>query len=386
MNKSFTVLVMPGEGVGPEVVREGVRVLRAVTESFAIPLALAEFEVGQATRERTGESLPSAARAACDALANSAHAAILFGSVADEPIGLLRKAYDLFANLRPLRIWPGLVRVSPLRPALLENVDLLIVRELVSDIYYGRATDGGGVGHRWAAQEMRYAEPEVRRIVCVALDQANRRRQSLTLVHKGNVIPGIHALWRDVLREERQRFPGVSVSDVLVDAAALHLVLHPARYDVLLCPNLFGDILSDLCGAIAGSLGLMPSASLNAAGFGLYECIGGTAPDIAGQQKANPIGTILSVAMMCRYTLRHEEAASAIEQAVAAVVATHRTSDIMEPGCQLVTTQELGRLIAARVGPAGGSDCAAAGCGRRDSLTPSSPCENMSHTSSGPCT
>ena len=323
--------------------------LRAVAELFAIPLALSEFEVGQAARARTGEFLPLAARAACDEHANSPRAAILFGSVVDEPIGLLRKDYDLFANLRPLRILPELRRVSPLQPERLQDVDVLIVRELVSDIYYGRATGGGQVGHRWAAQEMRYAEPEVQRIARVALDQASRRRQSLTLVHKGNVIPGIHALWRNILQDEQQRFPQVVVSDVLVDAAALHLVLHPDRYDVLLCPNLFGDILSDINGAIAGSLGLMPSASLNAAGFGLYECIGGTAPDIAGLQKANPIGTILSVAMMCRLTFRHEEAASAIERAVATVVKTYRTPDIMEVGCRPVTTTDMGSLIAAHL-------------------------------------
>jgi len=346
---SYTVIVMPGEGIGPEVVNEGVRVLRAAAKVFRIPIELLTYEVGKAAFARTGEFLPRDARDACDRLCSSRQAAILFGSVDDEPIGYLRKDYDLFANLRPIRAIQDLWQISPLKPERIRNVDLLIVRELVSDIYYGISRTGGVGSHRWASQEMYYSEHEVERIARVAFEQARIRRRCLTFVHKGNVINGVFDLWQDVLRREHCQFLDVALSDVLVDAAALHLVLQPGQFDVLLCPNLFGDILSDIGGAILGSVGLLPSASLNAAGFALYECVGGTAPDIAGMQKANPIGTILSVAMMCRHTFRNDDAATLIERAVVKVLESHRTPDIMQLGCHLATTAELGTQIADQI-------------------------------------
>lgn len=344
----YIIIVMPGEGVGPEVVREGQRVLDAVSQTHNIPLETHTFEVGRAALAKCGEYLPPEARRACDRASESGRGAILFGSVEDEPIGMLRKDYDLFANLRPVHASTALLDVSPLRPEVVRGTDMLIVRELVSDIYYGKAHSGVSEG-RWASQEMYYAEHEIERIVRVALEAARTRRKSLTLVHKGNVIKGVYALWKDVLHREHSLFPDVRLSEMLVDAMAMQMVLQPTQYDVLLCSNLFGDILSDIGGAIVGSVGLLPSASLNASGFALYECVGGTAPDIAGQEKANPTGTILSVAMMCRYTFKNVRAAETIERAVEKVFETHRTSDIACGNCSTVTTREIGDRIVAEI-------------------------------------
>jgi isocitrate/isopropylmalate dehydrogenase len=242
-----------------------------------------------------------------------------------------------------------LISVSPLKQQLAESIDMLLVRELVSDIYYGESKQGSTQQGRWASQQMFYSETEVRRIVRVALDCAQSRRKDLVLVHKGNVIKEIFAIWRDVLLKEARAFPEVRCREILVDTMAMQMVRQPFDFDVILCSNLFGDILSDLGAGVLGSLGLLPSASRNEEGFALYEPVGGTAPEIAGRNVANPVASILSVALWCRYTLHNETAARLIEQAVEDVLVTHRTRDILETGCERVSTQEMGALIAQKM-------------------------------------
>lgn len=336
---------MGGEGIGPEIVAEGAKVLRVLAQQFGLSLTLESFEVGERAYQRTGHHLPREAELACDALKDRRDAAILFGAVSQQPIGLLRKKYDLFANVRPIRVSEALVGISRLKAEYVRGVDMLIVRELTSGIYYGKARAGVDAEGRWALQEAYYHEREVRRICRVALELAQGRKRRLTWVHKGNVIPGVFGLWREVLAEEQRQFADVVLDEMLVDTMAMQMVLRPRDFDVLLCSNLFGDILSDLGGGLVGSVGLLPSASFNSAGFALYESVGGTAPDIAGRNLANPSSTLLSVAMLCRHTLRSEAAAQRLEAAVEAVLMKHRTQDIWEEGCEQVSTSQMGELV-----------------------------------------
>jgi 3-isopropylmalate dehydrogenase len=341
-----TVLVMAGEGIGPEIVREGSKVLEAAAERFGLRMTLVPFEVGLPAIARTGKPLPDEAADACRELCRDRSGAILFGAVSDEPIGVLRKEFDLFANLRPIRAVPALLDISPLTRQRIAGGDMPIVRELVSGIYYGEARQGRDARGRWASQEAFYAEREIRRIVRVGLEQARRRRKRLTLVHKGNVIKGVFGLWQDVLRDEATCHPDVVVDDILVDNMAMQMVLRPGDFDVVLCSNLFGDILSDLGGGLLGSIGLLPSASLNEAGFGLYESIGGTAPDIAGQNQANPTSTILSAALLLRHTFEDERAARHVERAVYRALEKHRTADVWAGGTERVSCRQMGDVVA----------------------------------------
>lgn len=349
INSPVKLVVLPGEGIGPEVTAEGLRIAQTVQSLFEIPVEIEIYEVGEIARQKTGYVFPSEAERACDTAAMSACGAILFGAVSDEPIGILRKKYDLFANLRPIRIIRPLVGRSPLKRELAELIDMLIVRELVSDIYYGEANSGKNESGRWASQQMFYSEKEVRRIVRTALNSAQSRRKNLVLVHKGNVIKEIFDIWRSVFYDEAKAFPEILCREILVDTMAMQMVKQPSDFDVILCSNLFGDILSDLGAGLVGSLGLLPSASMNENGFALYEPVGGTAPDIAGKNMANPVASILSVALWCRHSLENEAAARLIEQAVENVLVHYRTSDILEAGCELVSTKEMGRLIAQRM-------------------------------------
>lgn len=343
----YHVMLMPGEGIGLEIVQEGKRVLKAVADLYELDLDITDHVVGEAKFKQSGRYLSQETERRCNELKTNPQAAILFGAVADEPIGILRKQYNLFANLRPIRAFSQLKSVSPLRPERLSNVDILIVRELVSGIYYGERAKGRDGQGRWAKQEMYYHELEVRRIIKRALSLAKGRRKRLHLVHKGNAIPEVFDLWLSVLNEVAQGYPEVECHDILVDNMAMQMVLRPQNFDVLLCSNLFGDILSDLGAGLIGSIGLLPSASLNEHGFGLFESVGGTAPDIAGQQKANPLSTILSVAMICRHTFNHEKAARTIESAVDEVLCKYRTVDIYEEGYELVSTTEMGSQVVA---------------------------------------
>jgi 3-isopropylmalate dehydrogenase len=344
----FTVIVLPGDGIGPEVTSEGVRVLTAADEIFGLGITLRQFEVGERLFDSTGVYMEQDALDACDRGQAESNAAILFGAVPFEPIGMLRERYDLFANLRPVRAHPSLSAVSPLKPELIDGLDLLIVRELTSDVYYGKSRqghDGDGIG-AWASQEMYYNEYQVARVAKVAFEQARARRRRLTFAHKANAICEVFGLWWDVLNPMRLDYPDVEFDDLYVDNMAAQLCMRPADFDVILAPNLFGDILSDLAGGLLGSLGLLPSASLNAVGFGLYEPVSGTAPTIAGRGIANPIGSILSAAMLCEHALGRKDARDLIEDAVRATVPTRRTKDIAKSGAFFASTSELGAAVA----------------------------------------
>lgn len=339
---------MPGEGIGPEVIEQAVRVLEAVAYRYAIDVAVSHHRVGEAEFAESGRYLSPDTEDLCDRLQYNPHAAILFGSVSDEPIGILRKKYDLFANIRPIQSRPSTAGISPLVAARAKPIDMVIIRELTSGIYYGKTNHGKDEDGCWASQELYYHEWEIRRIVRYGLELADKRRNKLHLVHKVNVIQGVFKLWLELLHQESVHYPKVECIDMLVDNAAMQMVLNPYQFDVLLCSNMFGDILSDVGAGIIGAIGLLPSASRNAYGFSLYEPIGGTAPDIAGQQKANPIAAILSVAMLYRYTMQNPQAAETIELAVDRVLNHYHTPDLANENRIIVSTAELGdRIISA---------------------------------------
>jgi 3-isopropylmalate dehydrogenase len=340
--RRFTVATIPGDGIGPEVVAAARAVVDAAGERFGFAVAWQELVVGGAAIDRYGVALRGEDLAVCaDA------DAVLLGAVGgprwDDPnaavrpeqaLFALRGGLGLYANLRPVTVDAPLIDASPLRPERLAGVDLLILRELTGGLYFGKpseevVTSAG----REAVDTLRYTEEEIRRLVRLGFELARSRRHHLTSVDKANVLASSR-LWRKVVEEMRPEFPDVTVEHRLVDAAAMLLVQRPAAFDVIVTENLFGDILSDEASVLAGSLGMLPSASLGdrltAHGrFGLYEPIHGSAPDIAGQGKANPIGTIRSAAMLLRWSLGEGPAAEAVEQAVIAVLADgHGTIDL----------------------------------------------------------
>jgi 3-isopropylmalate dehydrogenase len=346
----FTVVVLPGDGIGPEVTAEAVRILDAVADLYGYRITTPEYPIGAAGIAVAGEALPPATRdAARDA------DAVLLGAVGDPALagatgnrrpeaGLLalRKLLGAYANLRPVSVHPALRHVSPLRSERLDNVDLLIVRELTGGIYYGepRGRDEGS-----ALNTLRYSVEEIERVSRVAFDAARRRRRSVTSVDKANVLE-VSQLWRDTVARIAAEYPDVHLEHLYVDFAAMRLVADPASFDVLLTENLFGDILSDEAAVLTGSLGLLPSASIGD-GPGLFEPVHGSAPDIAGRGMANPIGAIASAAMLLRFGLGLPEAADAVDRAVAAVLtAGARTVDIARPGERALATSEIGERIA----------------------------------------
>lgn len=320
------VAVLPGDGIGPEVVVEALRVL----EALDLGLVFETAAVGGAAYQTTGHPLPEATLA----LARGADA-ILFGAIGDprfdtlprelrpeQAILGLRKQLGLFANLRPAKLFPELADASALRPEVARTIDLMIVRELTGDVYFGtpRGRRTTEAGLREGFDTMRYDEAEVARIARLGFETARRRRGKLCSVDKANVLE-TSQLWRDVVIEVAAYYPDVELSHMYVDNAAMQLVRSPGQFDTILTGNLFGDILSDQASMCVGSIGMLPSASLDANGKGLYEPIHGSAPDIAGQGKANPLATILSAAMMLRHSLGRPEAADRIEAAVAAALA-----------------------------------------------------------------
>ena len=348
------VAVLAGDGIGPEITAQAVRVLQAVAGD-GLALDMETALVGGAAYDAVGEPLPEATVAVC-ARAD----AILFGAVGgpqydrlDRPLRpeqallRLRKRFDLFANLRPAIVYPALAHASPLRPELVAGLDLLILRELTSDIYFGqpRGIRTNEAGEREGFDTMRYTEGEIRRIAHAAFLAARKRARRVTSIDKANVLETTQ-LWRDVVAEVGREYPDVQLSHMLVDNAAMQLIRNPKQFDVMLCGNMFGDILSDEASMLTGSIGMLPSASLNADGFGLYEPIHGSAPDIAGRDMANPLATILSAAMMLRYSLGQEAAARRIEGAVRSVLASGlRTADIDEPGAERVGTRAMGDAV-----------------------------------------
>ena len=360
-----SILLAPGDGIGPEVLEEGLKVLSAVERRFGHEFQYERALVGGAAIDRYGvalrdETLEAAARSR----------AVLFGAVGgpqwDDPqaparpeqaILGLRKGLGLFANLRPVRANPLLLEGSALKPAILEGVDMVVVRELTGGIYFGRPQKRWQNSRgRQAVDTMRYSEREIERILRVGFELARGRRQKLASVDKANVLE-TSRLWREIATELAADYPEVELSHVLVDACAMHLITHPASFDVIVTGNMFGDILTDEASVLAGSMGMLPSASLGerrrgGVGIGMYEPIHGTAPDIAGQGVANPIAMILSAALMLRHSLALEEEAAAIEQAVDETLAQgYRTPDIASAGADAVDTARMGSLIAERLLP-----------------------------------
>jgi len=349
------IAVLPGDGIGPEITEQAVRVLRALD----LDLELHSAPVGGAAYEAQGHPLPASTLE----LAQSS-AAVLFGAVGDwkydslprelrpeQAILGLRKAMGLFANLRPAILYPQLANASSLKPEVVAGLDILIVRELTGDIYFGQprgvreVQEGAFKGERQGFDTMHYAESEVRRIAHVAFQAAGKRGKRLCSVDKANVLE-TSQFWRDIMISVAAEYPQVELSHMYVDNAAMQLVRAPKAFDVIVTGNLFGDILSDEAAMLTGSIGMLPSASLNSASQGLYEPSHGSAPDIAGKNVANPLATILSAAMLLRYSLNLPEHAARIEAAVQSVLEQGlRTADIFEDGANKVSTSQMGDAV-----------------------------------------
>jgi 3-isopropylmalate dehydrogenase len=356
MNKN--ILILPGDGIGPEIVAEAEKVLRRLNEQLGLSVAIEHGLVGGASYDVHGQPLTEStldqARAAD---------AVLLGAVGgpkwenldialrpEKGLLGLRAGLGLFANLRPAILYPQLADASTLKPELVAGLDLMIVRELTGGIYFGqpRGVRQREDGEREGFNTLVYSESEIRRIARVAADIAAKRSARVCSVDKANVLECTE-LWREVVSETyRSDFPQIELSHMYVDNAAMQLIRAPKQFDVILTTNMFGDILSDAAAMLTGSIGMLPSASLDEKGFGMYEPIHGSAPDIAGQGVANPLATILSLAMMLRYSLDLPDAAERIERAVSRVLDQGlRTADIMSQGCRQVTTAEMGDAVLA---------------------------------------
>ena len=349
------IAVLPGDGIGTEIVAEAVKVLNALELKFEMQEAL----VGGAAYEAHGHPLPESTLK----LAQESDA-ILFGAVGDwkydnlerslrpeQAILGLRKNLGLFANFRPAICYEELVGASSLKPELISGLDILIIRELTGDIYFGQprgrrvATDGHFPGAEEAFDTMRYSRPEIERIAHVAFQAARKRSKKVTGVDKSNVLETFQ-FWKDVVTEVHKEYPDVALDHMYVDNAAMQLVKEPKKFDVVVTGNMFGDILSDEASMLTGSIGMLPSASLNSKNQGLYEPSHGSAPDIAGKGIANPLATILSAAMMLRFSLNQAQSADRIETAVKSVLASGlRTVDIWSEGTQKVSTREMGEAV-----------------------------------------
>jgi 3-isopropylmalate dehydrogenase len=345
------ILLLPGDGIGPEVVATAVQVLEAVGSKYGHVFSFREELIGGCAIDRYGAAITDETLAAC-----KASDAVLLGAVGgpkwDDPQGKvrpeqgllrLRKSLGVFANLRPVRIHPDLVNVSPLKPEKLAGVDMLVVRELTGGLYFGQPRGRDIVdGATRAVDTLEYYDYEIRRVVDLAFRQAQDRRKRVTSVDKANVLESSR-LWRQIATEVGLAYPDVALEHVLVDTASMQLIANPARFDVLVTENMFGDILTDEASVLAGSMGVLPSASLGDGGPGLYEPIHGSAPDIAGKGIANPIGTILSAALMLRYSCGLEQEAMAIESAVDRTLAAgRRTADL---GGKLTTRQMADEVV-----------------------------------------
>jgi 3-isopropylmalate dehydrogenase len=361
------VTSLPGDGIGPEVTSQAICVLEQVATNFGHDLELDEKEIGGVAIERYGDPLPKQTLRAC-----LESQAVLLGAVGHPAFdksprelrpeaGLLRLRQELgsFANLRPAVFYSPLAGISPLREEVVRNTDILIVRELLGGLYFGEPRSiEGETGNQQALNTMRYSENEVERIARVAFELARGRRKRVLSVDKANVLE-CSRLWREVVTKTGQVFPDVQLSHMYVDAAAMELVKRPAEFDVILTENMFGDILSDEAGGIVGSLGLLASASIGAK-VGLYEPVHGSAPDIAGKSIANPLGAILSVALMLRHTFRLEEEAHCVETGViSALMGGFRTRDLASKGERTVSTEEMGAQIVEFVELASGTSKAA---------------------------
>ena len=357
----YKIALIRGDGIGPEVVNEAVGVLDTVAEKYGHQIEYVDVLLGGCATEAVGKSYPDGTAEKCRECD-----AVLLGAVGgpkwgpDKPaeqrpetaLLAIRKDLGLYANLRPATLRPAMTDASPLRKETAEKgIDLMLVRELTGGVYFGKRdkyqTEDRGIE---ATDLMAYSEKEIERVGRRAFELARLRRNKVSSVDKANVLE-TSRLWRSVMHRLAQEYPDVVYEDVLVDNCAMQIVRDPGQFDVLVTENMFGDILSDEASMVTGSIGLLPSASIGDSAPGLYEPIHGSAPDIAGQDKANPIATILSVAMMFRYSFQRPEEAAAIEEAVDAVLAEGwRTADIAEPGMTPIGTREMGRLISQKLG------------------------------------
>lgn len=354
---SYKITVIPGDGIGKEITDSAVEVLKKVDEKFGLGLSYTYKDAGGTAYDKFGTPLPEDTIEAC-----KASDGVLFGAVGgdkwdnvdpalrpEKAILGLRKNLGLYANLRPVKVADALVEYSPLKPELVRGVDLVIVRELIGGIYFGDKCESeqyNGAERAWDLEN--YSVPEVERISKLAFETAKLRRGKVTSVDKANVL-ATSRLWRRTVAKMAENYPDVELNNLYVDNCSMQLAIHPTQFDVIVTGNLFGDILSDEAAVVGGSIGMMPSASIGTS-TSLYEPIHGSAPDIAGKGIANPMGTILSAAMLLRYSLHEEEAAKAIEAAVDKALADgYRTPDLWKEGFQKANTEEITKVICARI-------------------------------------
>lgn len=348
------ITLLPGDGIGPEVVAEGVKILKAIGAKFGHTFDFTEALAGGIAIDKTGSPLPDDSLTACQQAD-----AILLGAVGgpkwsdpsakvrpEQGLLKLRQELGLFANIRPVKVYPALAEASTLKKEVIENVDLVIIRELTGGLYFGQPQGRQDTAQgRAAVDTLYYTEAEIGRLMRISFELARQRRKKITSVDKANVLASSR-LWREVAHEVAAEYPDVEYEDILVDACSMYLIRMPGNFDVIATENMFGDILSDEASMLAGSMGMLPSASLAEGKFGLYEPIHGSAPDIAGKGIANPLATILSVAMMLRTTFDLPDEADAVEQAVDAVLAAgHRSPDLAKPGEKSIGTVEMGDLV-----------------------------------------
>ena len=356
MNK--TIAVIRGDGIGPEIVNEAIKVLDKIAEKYGHTFTYDDVDMGGVAIDKWGDPLPQAMLDKCLA-ADS----VLLGAVGgpkweglpgpqrpEKGLLRLRAGMGLYSNLRPAKLWPQLAQASPLKPSIVEKgIDFLVVRELISGIYFGEHKTGEENGEKVATDVMLYAEHEIERIGRIAFETAMKRRKKVTCVDKANVLD-TSRLWRAVLHRIKEEYPEVEYGEMFVDNASMQLVKDPSQFDVIVTGNMFGDILSDEASMLTGTIGMIPSSSLGDGTRGMYEPIHGSAPDIAGQNKANPIGTILSAAMMLKYSFGMDAEAAAIETAVEQALNDGlRTADMMAEGCTPASCSEMGDAIAARL-------------------------------------
>jgi 3-isopropylmalate dehydrogenase len=355
MSKNYRITLLPGDGIGPEIMAVAVDVLKAVAPKCDLTWEFQEALIGGAAIEATGQPLPPETLTACrnsDGVLLAAIGGYQWDNLprAQRPeTGLLglRAGLELFANLRPASIVPQLIDASSLKREVIEGVDIMVVRELTGGIYFGqpRGVFTTETGEQRGVNTMAYTVPEIDRIARVAFETAQKRRQKLCSVDKANVLE-VSQLWRDRVIEIAKEYPEVELTHMYVDNAAMQLVRSPKQFDTIVTSNLFGDILSDIAAMLTGSIGMLPSASLGSSGLGVFEPVHGSAPDIAGQDKANPLAQVLSAAMLLKYGLNEPVAASRLEAAVVRVLeGNYRTGDIMSPGMNPVGCKAMGELL-----------------------------------------
>lgn len=355
---TFKILLLPGDGVGPEVIAQAQKVIKAINSKFTTNIECEFADIGGCAIENSGVSLP---QTTID-LAKKSHS-ILMGAVGgpnwdklplaqrpEKGLLQLREEFELFANLRPALLYPQLLYASTLKQHVVEGLDIVIIRELTGGIYFGKPRGiENNSNNKRAYNTMVYTESEIRRIAKVGFEIAQTRNNRLCSVDKANVLE-VSQLWREVVEDLSASYPDVELSHMYVDNAAMQLVRDPKQFDVMVTSNLFGDILSDCAAMLTGSIGMLPSASLNSEKFGLFEPVHGSAPDIAGNNSVNPIATILSLAMLLRYSMGNSDAAWAIENAIEGVLnQNYRTPDISSVGMDIIGTEKMGNLIAGEI-------------------------------------